>query len=211
MDLKVARDIMCILERQYPEARSGLYFENPFQLLIATILSAQCTDIRVNKVTSRLFKKYKTPRDFAFANLEELESEIRECGLYKSKSKNIIETSKKIIEDFGGEVPQNRDDLMKLPGVGRKTANVVLSNAFGIDAIGVDTHVFRVANRLGLASSKDVYGTEKDLMELLPKDMWSKAHHLLIHHGRNICKARKPQCNACPVNCYCKYYNDLKG
>lgn len=211
MDLKVARSIMSILERQYPEARSGLYFENPFQLLIATILSAQCTDVRVNKVTSRLFKKYKTPRDFAFANLEELESEIRECGLYKSKSKNIIETSKKIIEDFGGEVPQNRDDLMKLPGVGRKTANVVLSNAFGVDAIGVDTHVFRVANRLGLASSKDVYGTEKDLMELLPKDMWSKAHHLLIHHGRNICKARKPQCDVCPVNRYCKYYNDLKG
>lgn len=211
MDRKTANMIMRTLEKQYPGAGPGLRFENPFQLLIATILSAQCTDARVNQVTSRLFKKYRSPEDFAHAKLNEIESEIKECGLYRAKSKHIIETCKKLVEDFGGEVPQNREDLMKLPGVGRKTANVVLSNAFGVNAIGVDTHVFRVANRLGLASSKDAYGTEKDLMEILPEEMWGKAHHLLIYHGRNICRAKRPRCGICPVNCYCKYYNDLKG
>ncbi|WP_026486931.1 endonuclease III [Caldanaerobius polysaccharolyticus] len=211
MDKKTAESIIGILEKAYPDARPGLNFNSPFQLLIATILSAQCTDKRVNMVTSRLFKKYVSPEDFANADIKELQEEIKECGLYRSKSKNIIEACKKIVQEYGGNVPQSREELVKLPGVGRKTANVVLSNAFGVSAIGVDTHVFRVANRLGLASSKDVYGTERDLMDILPERVWGKAHHLLIYHGRKVCKARKPLCDSCLLNGYCEYHNKAKG
>ena len=188
-------------------SKPALNFNNPFELLIATILSAQCTDVRVNKVTEVLFKELKNPEDFVVLNSEELGQLIKSCGLYKTKSENIINTCKILITKFNSKVPNTMDELVKLPGVGRKTANVVLSNAFGVDAIAVDTHVFRVSNRLGLAESKDVEKTEYQLMENIPKKLWSKAHHWLIYHGRAICIARNPKCDVCPVAPYCKYYN----
>ncbi|HHW56958.1 MAG TPA: endonuclease III [Clostridia bacterium] len=201
-----ALKVIEILKRAYPNARSGLNFTNPFELLIATILSAQCTDRRVNIITERLFKKYKTPEDFLKLTPEELQEEIKECGLYRNKSKSILETCRILKERYNSKVPQTLEELMLLPGVGRKTANVVLSNAFSKDAIAVDTHVFRVSNRIGLADSKDVLATEKQLMEIIPKNLWSLSHHLLIHHGRNLCTARKPKCEECPVKHLCLYY-----
>jgi len=187
------------LSQLYPEATTALKYDNPFQLLIATILAAQCTDKRVNKVTEKLFKKYKGPEDFAVADIRELEEDIKECGLFRNKSKNIIATSKFLLENHGGQVPPNFDELVKLPGVGRKTANVILANAFGIPAFAVDTHVYRLAHRLGFSQEKDVYGVEKDLNKKIPKSLWIKAHHWLIYHGRNICRAQKPLCNICPL------------
>jgi endonuclease-3 len=199
-------NILDILEETYPDAECELNYETSFELLIATILSAQCTDIRVNKVTNELFKKYNTPYDFANLDIEELESMIRSCGLYKSKSEKIISTSKDIIEKYNGEVPKTLDELIKLAGVGRKTANVVLSNAFGEDAIAVDTHVFRVTNRIGIVKTTNPEKTEFELMKAIPKSRWSKAHHLFIFHGRKICKARNPDCSECPIKDYCNYY-----
>ncbi|HLR35990.1 MAG TPA: endonuclease III, partial [Tissierellales bacterium] len=175
---------------------------------IATILSAQCTDVRVNKITKDLFKKYKKPEDYLELTQEELGELIRSCGFYKNKSKHILGTCKILVEEYGGKVPDTREELMKLPGVGRKTANVVLSNAFSVDAIAVDTHVFRVSNRIGLANSDNVLETEKDLMKNIDKKLWSKAHHWLILHGRRICKARRPLCEDCPLTDYCLYYNN---
>jgi endonuclease-3 len=172
------------------------------------MLSAQTTDITVNKATEVLFKKYNKPQDFANIPQSELEEYIRTCGFYKNKAKNIIAASKMIIERYNGEVPDSLEELIKLPGVGRKTANVVLSNAFGKDAIAVDTHVFRVSNRIGLAKSEDVLETEEHLMKNIPKEMWSGAHHLLIWHGRNICTARNPKCLNCPINELCDFYNN---
>jgi len=201
-----ALKVIEILKNTYSNAKSGLKFTNPFELLIATILSAQCTDKRVNIITDRLFKKYKTPEDFLKLTPEELQEEIRECGLYRSKSKSILETCKILKEKYDSKVPETLEELMTLPGVGRKTANVVLSNAFSKQAIAVDTHVFRVSNRIGLADSKDVFTTEKQLMELIPENLWSLSHHLLIHHGRNLCTARKPKCDECPVNYLCLYF-----
>lgn len=206
-----ARDVIDILQKAYPDVKSGLNFKNAFELLIATILSAQCTDKRVNIITDRLFKKYKTPEDFLKMKYEELEEEIKECGLYRNKSRNILDTCSMLCEKYNSQVPDNIDDLMSLPGVGRKTANVVLSNAFLKDAIAVDTHVFRVSNRVGLADSNDVFATEKQLMEIIPQNLWSKSHHLLIYHGRNICTARKPKCEACPINHICLYNKSLKN
>ncbi|MGB9779681.1 endonuclease III [Caldanaerobacter sp.] len=206
-----ALKVIEILKKTYPNAKSGLRFTNPFELLIATILSAQCTDKRVNIITERLFKKYKTPEDFLELTPEELQEEIRECGLYRNKSKSILETCKILKERYNGKVPDTLEELMTLPGVGRKTANVVLSNAFAKDAIAVDTHVFRVSNRIGLADSDDVFTTEKQLMEIIPKDLWSISHHLLIHHGRNICTARKPKCDECPVKNFCLYFKKKKN
>ncbi|WP_039931475.1 endonuclease III [Thermoanaerobacter thermohydrosulfuricus] len=201
-----ALKVIEILKNTYPNAKSGLKFTNPFELLIATILSAQCTDKRVNIITDRLFKKYKTPEDFLKLTPEELQEEIRECGLYRNKSKSILETCKILKEKYDSKVPETLEELLTLPGVGRKTANVVLSNAFSKQAIAVDTHVFRVSNRIGLADSKDVFTTEKQLMELIPENLWSLSHHLLIHHGRNLCTARKPKCDECPVNHLCLYF-----
>ncbi|TZE80928.1 endonuclease III [Calorimonas adulescens] len=198
--------IFDILKKTYPDARTALNFSNPFELLIATILSAQCTDKRVNEVTRELFKWYRTPEDYLKLGQEELEKQIRSCGFYHNKAKNILETCRILVKEFGGKVPSNIDDLMKLPGVGRKTANVVMSNAFGIPAIGVDTHVFRVSHRLGLSDGKTPERVEEDLMALLPVEMWSLSHHLLIYHGRNICHSRKPQCDRCPVNSLCRYF-----
>ena len=203
-------EVIEILLKTYPNATVELDHSNTFELLIATILSAQCTDVRVNKITRELFKDYNTPEDFIQLTEEELGEKIRSCGFYKVKSKNILATSRKIIEDFDGQVPNTMEELLTLPGVGRKTANVVLSNAFNVPAIAVDTHVFRVSNRLGLANSNNVLDTEKDLMDNIDRKMWSKAHHLLIFHGRRICKARKPLCEKCPLTEYCFYYRDKK-
>ncbi|NLY86205.1 MAG: endonuclease III [Tissierellia bacterium] len=201
-----AKEVLSRLMEEFPDAKAELNFSNSFELLIATILSAQCTDVQVNKTTSVLFKKLKTPEDYLKLSEEELGEMIRSCGFYKTKSKNILATCRLLIEKFNGQVPNTLEDLMTLPGVGRKTANVVLSNAFNIPAIAVDTHVFRVSNRIGLADSNNVLDTEKDLMEIIDREMWSKAHHLLIFHGRRICKARKPLCHICPVIDFCHYY-----
>jgi len=195
------------LAAEYPEAKTELNFTTPFELLVATILSAQTTDRQVNKVTAVLFKKYNTAEDFARLTPAELAEEIKSIGLYRNKSKFIVETSKIIMEEYGGEVPAIREELMKLPGVGRKTANVILSSAFNKAAIAVDTHVFRVANRIGLADSDNVLEVEKQLMEKFPEDLWSKLHHWLIFHGRRVCKARNPACDSCVLREDCLYYN----
>jgi len=194
------------LNQLYPEAATALNYNNPFQLLVATILAAQCTDKRVNKVTEGLFKKYKGPEDFAAADQRELEEDIKECGLFRNKSKNIIAASKQLVEKYGGQVPADFDELVKPPGVGRKTANVILANAFGIPAFAVDTHVYRLAHRLGFSQAKDVYGVERDLNEKIPKSLWIKAHHWLIYHGRNVCKAQKPLCDICNLKEDCPEY-----
>jgi endonuclease III len=203
--------IIDILEETYPDAHCELVHTSAFELLIATVLSAQTTDKKVNQVTEKLFTKYNTPEAFAKLEPEELEKEIREIGLYKNKAKNIIALCNMLIEEYNSQVPGTMEELVKLPGVGRKTANVVLSNAFGVPAIAVDTHVFRVSNKIGLAKAKDVTDTEEQLMKNIPRDRWSKAHHLLIFHGRRTCAARKPNCSECTVNAYCKEYEkDLK-
>ncbi|MFY9285208.1 MAG: endonuclease III [Tissierellaceae bacterium] len=201
--------VLEILRDLYPDARAELDFTNPFELLIATILSAQCTDVQVNKTTSKLFKEYKTPKDYLTMTEKELGKKIYSCGFYKTKSKNILETCRILVEEYDSQVPDTIEDLMKLPGVGKKTANVVVSNAFGTPAIAVDTHVFRVSNRIGLADSKNVEDTEIDLMKNIDKDLWIDAHHQLIFHGRRMCKARNPLCEECPINPYCFYYKKL--
>ncbi|WDV47032.1 endonuclease III [Clostridiaceae bacterium M8S5] len=207
MDKKRAKEVMDILEQTYPDAECELKYSNPFELLIATILSAQSTDKRVNEVTKDMFKKYSVPEDYINISKGELEDIIRSIGFYRNKSKNIINTCKTLVEEYESKIPDNMEDLIKLPGVGRKTANVVLSNAFDVPAIAVDTHVFRVSNRLGLSKSDNVNDTEQQLMKLIPKQRWSRSHHLLIFHGRRVCKARKPNCEECTVKNYCKYLN----
>ena len=208
--MKNINKILDILEETYPDAKCELNYTTPFELLIATILSAQCTDVRVNKVTEEMFKKYNTPEAFAKLSIEEISEEIKSCGLYKSKAQKIKETSIKICELYNEQVPDSLDELIKLPGVGRKTANVVLSNAFGQDALAIDTHVFRVANRIGMVNTTTPEKTEFPLMKVIPKKRWSHSHHLLIFHGRRICKARKPECEICPIQKYCKYYKENK-
>jgi len=206
MELEKVSEILRSLEEHYIDYKIGLDFKTPFELLVATILSAQCTDVQVNKTTSKLFLKYNTAAAFAELQYEELQKEIKSCGFYKVKSFNIIETSKILVKEYNGKVPRDLEKLIKLPGVGRKTANVVLSNAFGIDAIAVDTHVFRVSARLGLAKSNTPYATEEILMGVIPKDLWAKAHHWLIWHGRELCLARKPKCRECFLNLCCDYF-----
>jgi endonuclease-3 len=198
------------LKEMYPDATSELDYNTPFELLISTILAAQCTDVRVNQVTRILYKKYNTPEAFLTLSEGELGEKIRSCGFYRNKAKSILGTCQRLVEEYGGKVPETREELMKLPGVGRKTANVVISNAYGQQAIAVDTHVFRVSNRIGLADSKDVNNTEKQLMSNIPRNQWSEAHHWLIYHGRRICKARKPLCHQCPIAEECMYYNSNK-
>jgi endonuclease-3 len=199
------REILDVLEREYPDARPGLEFENPFQLLVATILSAQTTDKQVNSITRELFRLFPTPADIARLTPEELEPYIKRCGVYRNKAKNIVAACRMLVEKYGSEVPGDFEALTALPGVGRKTANVVLSNAFGVDAIAVDTHVFRVSNRLGLADAKDVLQTEKQLMENIPRKKWSVAHHWLIWHGRRVCAAQRPKCAGCALAALCRY------
>ena len=203
--------ILEILKQTYPDAAPELNFGNAYELLVAVTLSAQCTDKRVNSVTPALFAKYPTPTEMANANIEELENIIRSVGFYHSKARSLKETAEKLVESYGGQVPSSLDELRTLRGVGRKTANVVYAVAFGGDAIAVDTHVFRVSNRLGLASAKTVTDTEEQLMQAIPKDMWSLSHHLLIFHGRRICKAVKPKCDVCPLSKCCKYFLSLQG
>lgn len=205
MNKKNAQQILDKLYEMYPDAKCELNYETPFELLIATVLSAQTTDKKVNQVTEKLFKLCNTPEGFLKLTQEELAQHIKEIGLYKNKSKNILSLSKTLVEEYGSKVPETHEELMKLAGVGRKTANVVLSNAFGIPALAVDTHVFRVSNRIGLAKSKDVEGTEEQLMKLIPKEQWVKAHHTLIFHGRYLCKAIKPGCENCAIAPLCKF------
>lgn len=208
MEKKTIELVMNILYDTYPEAKCELLHENPFELLVATILSAQTTDKKVNEVTRRLFQKYKTPYDFLKISPSELEGEIKEIGLYKNKSKNILNMCRSLIEEHNGEVPKTKEELLKLSGVGIKTANVVLSNAFNVPEFAVDTHVFRVSNRIGLAKAKTVEKTEEQLRKNIKKDQWIKAHHTLIFHGRNVCIARSPKCSLCSVNSYCEYYKE---
>ena len=203
MDKNRAHDIINELSKHYTD-KPALNFGTNFQLLIAVILSAQCTDERVNKVTASLFKDYPTPEKFLTLSEDELGKLIFSCGLYKSKAKHILSACRDIVDKFGGEVPDKIEDLRTLAGVGRKTANVVYSVGFKGNAIAVDTHVFRVANRIGLAKSTDVLKTEKQLMSILDENVWSKSHHFLIYHGRNVCKAQKPNCEDCCVKNFCE-------
>lgn len=198
-----AEEIVEALQKAYPHAKCGLNHQNPFQLLIATILSAQCTDKRVNIITEKLFQNYAAPEDFACLTPDKLAEEIKGCGLHRNKSRAIIETCRILLDKHRGEVPQNRKDLEALPGVGRKTAGVVLGVGFGQAALPVDTHVHRVSHRLGLASGKTPETTEQELMQCLKKEVWQQAHHLFIAHGRETCTARNPKCSSCPVEEFC--------
>ena len=197
------KNIWPVLKKKYPDAKTALKFVNPFELLIATILSAQCTDVRVNMVTPGLFKKYKSAKDWAKADLKQIESDIRSTGFYHNKAVSIKGACTRIVEQFGGKVPGTMAELVELPGVGRKTANVVLGNAFGTPAIACDTHVIRLSRRLGLSENSDPVKLEFDLAEIVPKKSWTVFSHALILHGRNICKARKPDCENCPISKYC--------
>lgn len=200
-------DVEAILDelaRIYPDAGCALRYRNPFELLVATILSAQCTDSTVNRVTPALFSRFPTPQAFAEAAPEEIMEHIRECGLYRTKARNIRAACRILVDRHDGRVPADREALERLPGVGRKTANVVLSNAFGIPAIAVDTHVFRVAGRLGLVAARDPLQAERQLMQRIPRERWSQAHHLLIRHGREVCRARRPRCSACTIASWCR-------
>lgn len=204
------REILNILEQQYKGTTTALEYKNKFELLIATILSAQTTDMQVNKITKKLFAKYPTPQEIFNLTAEELAEEIKGCGLYCNKAKNILAAVRILLEKYNGEVPANREALMSLPGVGRKTANVMLANAFGIPALGVDTHVFRVANRLGLVNAKTPYDVEEQLVAQIPREKWGEAHHWLIWHGRRICRAQKPLCNECPLKELCPSKLEVK-
>ena len=196
-----------LLAEAYPDAKPALEYRSPFELLVSTMLAAQCTDRQVNKCTRVLYAKYNTPEQFAALTEEELKPYIHSCGFFNTKGKNIIAMSKILTAQYGGQVPSDRDVLTTLPGVGRKTANVVVSNAFGIPAIAVDTHVFRVTNRIGLADAKNVEKTEEQLMEHIPREDWSAAHHWLIYHGRQVCDAKKPRCADCCVACVCDAFH----
>lgn len=200
--------ILEILAKDFPNAKSELNFKSPFELLVAVILSAQCTDKRVNVVTPSLFAVAPTPRDLADLPIEQIEDLIHSCGFYHSKAKYLKEMSQDIVERFGGQVPQSIDELRTLKGVGRKTANVVYAVAFGGQAIAVDTHVFRVSNRLGMVNASNVLETEKQLMHEIPKEMWADSHHYILLHGRYVCKSQNPKCVECSVKDLCKNYKE---
>jgi endonuclease-3 len=204
------KSILKILDELYPDAQCSLDFADPLQLLVATILSAQCTDERVNKVTPALFTKYTSAGQLAEAPLEELEQDIKSTGFYHNKALAIKESSRIIADRFGGKVPPDLESLVELPGIGRKTANVVLGNAFGIPGVVVDTHVARLSARIGLTREKDRDKIEQDLAALIPKQRWIKFSHQLIQHGRRICIARKPKCSICPLRPHCEYGTDGK-
>ncbi|NLD18860.1 MAG: endonuclease III [Clostridiales bacterium] len=197
-------DILDKLRAKYPNAECALTHRNTYELLVSVVLSAQTTDKSVNKVSARLFRCYPTPFELAEAAQDDVIEIIKTIGMYKTKSKNIISLGKKLVSEYDGQVPEDYDALVSLPGVGRKTANVVLSVGFGQQKIAVDTHVFRVSNRIGLVRGKDVLKTELALMEALPEERWTEAHHSLIFHGRECCSARNPKCESCPIEEICK-------
>ncbi len=207
--------IIQILRREYPESRTALWFETPLQILVATILAAQCTDERVNKITPILFKKYPTVEDLARARQEELEDIIRPTGFFRNKARSIIAAARKIVEDFGGRVPDRMEDLITIPGVARKTANIVLSSGYKkAEGIAVDTHVRRLSGRLGLSQQTDPDKIEKDLMALVPKKDWLDFNYMLVNHGRKVCQARKPRCPECSLRSLCPqatvFYPELR-
>ena len=197
--------ILRILDQTYPEAKCSLDFNNPLELLVATVLSAQCTDERVNQVTKTLFDKYQAAADYANATLEELEDDIRSTGFFRNKAKSLKNCSAELVEKYQGEVPASLEQLVKLPGIGRKTANVILGTAFNIPGIVVDTHVGRITQRIGLTQEKDPVKIEFDLMEIIPRGRWTVFSHQLIQHGRKICNARKPKCSECPLLEHCDF------
>ncbi|MEN6595844.1 MAG: endonuclease III [Clostridiaceae bacterium] len=203
-------EALAILARTYPNAKPALEFRSPFELLVATILSAQSTDVMVNRCTRELFAAANTPEQIAAMSEEELFPYIKRCGFFNTKGRHILETARILATRYGGEVPADLELLQTLPGVGRKTANVVASNAFCIPAIAVDTHVFRVSNRIGLANAKNVEKTEEQLQQAIPRENWTQAHHWLIYHGRQICAARKPKCEICPLSGLCDYLQTSK-
>ena len=205
------QEMLRLLEETYKGATTGLVFQTTFELLIAVILSAQCTDVRVNIITSRLFPKWNSAQKMLTLSTEELEAMIHDCGLFRAKAKNIMGACRLLVDEFDGVVPGNMEGLLKLPGVGRKTANVMLSHQFGVPAIAVDTHVFRVANLTGLASGKTTEEVERGLMKAIPRKNWSDAHHWLIWHGRKICRARNPLCAQCPIQALCPASTILAG
>lgn len=202
------KKIYPLLKKRYPEAKIALRFSNPLELLIATILSAQCTDVRVNIVTKDLFKKYTSAENWVKADVKQIESDIRSTGFFRNKAKNIKGACASILDEFGGKVPETMEELTSLPGVGRKTANVVLGNAFDKPGIACDTHVIRLSRRIGLSENSDPVKLEFDLADIVPKKNWTMFSHLLIFHGRNVCKARKPDCGECPISQYCPSANN---
>ncbi len=211
MNTQDKKTTLSILQSLYPDAKPALIYHSAYELLVAVVLSAQCTDERVNKVTKVLFEKYNTPQSMLTLSQSELESYIFSCGFYRMKAQHILSASKDIIEKYQGEVPSTIEALMSLDGVGKKTANVVYSVAFGGDAIAVDTHVFRVSNRLGLAKGKTPLEVEAGLQKAIPKTDWSKAHHWLIYHGRRVCHSQKPECSTCTLNTLCDYAKKHKN
>lgn len=204
MKKEKVNEILDLLEKEYPDAECALDYDSVFHLLLAVVLSAQTTDVSVNKVTPELFKKYETPKQLAQADEKEVAEIIRIIGMYRTKSKNIINLAKMLVEKYDGIVPESDEELVKLPGVGRKTANVVMAVGFGHQRIAVDTHVFRVSNRIGLVNESDVLKTELALMKTIPENRWTKTHHSLIFHGRRCCTARNPKCDECVIKDLCK-------
>lgn len=204
MKKEKVNEILDLLEKEYPDAECALDYDSVFHLLLAVVLSAQTTDVSVNKVTPELFKKYETPKQLAQADEKEVAEIIRTIGMYRTKSKNIINLAKMLVEKYDGIVPESDEELVKLPGVGRKTANVVMAVGFGHQRIAVDTHVFRVSNRIGIVNEPDVLKTELALMKTIPENRWTKTHHSLIFHGRRCCTARNPKCDECVIKDLCK-------
>lgn len=208
----MVKTIIKKLKETYPDAQCSLDYKNPLQLLISTILAAQCTDARVNIVTKELFQKYKTTEDFANANIHELENYIRSTGFYHNKAKNIIDCCKQLVSKYNGQIPKTMDELIQLPGVGRKIANVVLQDAYGIsEGIVVDTHCKRLSNRLGLTKEDNPVKIERDLMKIIPKEDWRNFGHLMVFHGRAVCDARKPKCEECPITEECAKVGTLRN
>ena len=207
MTKKDAIKIVEILKNHYPDAKCSLDFKTPFEMLVAVCLSAQCTDDRVNKTTPSLFAKFDTPEEFANADIKELEELVHPCGFYKNKAKNLKAAGQKILHDFSGKVPQTMDELMTIPGVGRKSANVIMLEAFNLaQGIAVDTHCKRISNRLGLSDNTEPSKIEQDLLKILPQKYYKDVNHVFIWHGRNICTSQNPKCFNCPVNNYCNFY-----
>lgn len=204
-------ELINILKNFYPDATCSLDFTNPFELVVSVMLSAQCTDERVNKTTPSLFKEYNTPEDFSKIDLSVLENFIHPCGFYKNKAKNIKACAEKIVNDFNGEVPNTMDELLQLPGIGRKSANVILLEVFGIaNGVAVDTHCKRISNKIGLSSNSDPSKIEQDLIKIFPKEYLKDVNHLFVWHGRKTCTARNPKCSTCPINKYCNTWNNLQ-